>query len=538
VLSSLLRRLSLAALAAGLSACGFGASEATPPPFVVTFPDEPVGGGGPGPATPPPAPPQAPAFDADAFPFTRSLLFGSFPSDVVRFGHTLFANDADQVDADGARVVPIDVSGQAPVLSTEFATVIVHATDLVDGNGLPGDLANPPGFGFFLNDVAIADASLGFVLANAGGSDSTPTLSNLVAFDPVTGSIRQVVNLANPCTATGRLDSAGVPVPVGGFTQAGAEAVEYVPTSPGRGLLYVAMTNLVFGAPSFGAVKLPGTVQVYDVDVAARLPVAARSSPGLVTQTLLTTDHNPVALSAFVSDVGPWSAGQPRLLVTVGGTTGFDATGSLVPVTDASVEALDGASGALLGRFLLGLAGLAGTRPALGTDAAGHRVGFFPSSATGQVYLLRLDGLYEPVVDPASLAVLRGPNNGIPIVAGQSGTPGGNVNGIGLSPDGRTLVVAGFGNLFAFPDPLPGRLYLLGLPEDVVTGSGFTASFVPGATEHATVPGRTLGALVLDPNPGARPDVYVLVGGPMDFGTFLGDGPGSVGSLRTFGLIR
>ena len=532
------RLLSLAALAASLASCGGGGARSNAA-FDVAFPDDAPGGGGPGGSpTLPPAPPRTPEWSADAFPFARTVLFGSFPSDVVRFGNTLFTTDADEVDANGALVIPVDVSGPAPVASTRFVPTPVLAGDLVDSQGNPGDLQSPIGFGFFLNDVAIVGDHVGLVLANAGGSDSSPTLSDLVVFDPMTGAILQVVNLANPYSKAGLFDSSGAPVPLGGFIQAGAEALEFVPTSPGRGRLYVAMTNLIFGAPSYGTLRYPGTLQVYDVDASAPVPVKPRAATGLVTQTILTVDYNPVALSAIVSEAGLGLSKERRLLVTVGGTTGFDANFNLVPVTDASVEALDADTGAFLGRFRLGKAGLSGTRPALGQDGVDHHVGFFPSAVTGEVYLLLLDGLYAPLVDPSRLAVLRGPNNGIPITAGQAGSPGGNINGVGLAPDGRTLVVSGFGNLFAFPAPLPGRLYLLGLPPDVVSGAGFGASFTPGATEYASVPGRTLGALALVPNPGDRPDVYVLVGGPLDPLTFLGTGPASLGSLRTFGLIR
>ena len=184
------------------------------------------------------------------------------------------------------------------------------------------------------------------------------------------------------------------------------------------------------------------------------------------------------------------------------------------------------------------MAGLAAARPAVGRDAAGHRVGFFPSAVTGEVYLLRLDGLDASPVDESRLAVLRGPLNGIGIRTDSAGAPGAHLTSVGLAPDGRTLVVAGFGDLFAWPDPVPGRLYLLGLPEDLVTGSGFGVDFVPGATLYGTTPGRTLGALALLPNAGSRPDVYVAVSSPIDTASYLATGPGSLGTLQTFGMFR
>jgi hypothetical protein len=526
-----------AVLAASL--CGGCGGDLIPPesrgPFVAQFPDE-----GPGhrppptPAVPPPQPTVAPVFDADAVPLDRTALFGSFPSDVYRYGSTVFTTDADAVEGDGALVVPIDASGGAPGPSTAFRTVRVRASDLVDSLGNPGDASNPIGFGFYLNDVLVVRDDLGFVLANAAGSDSVPTCSNLVAFDPTAGTVLQVVDLANPFPGIAPyLDSTGAPIPPGGFLQAGSEGVEYVPTSSTGGLLYVAMSNFVFGGPSFGAVKYPGTVQVFDVDALAATPVSPRPSPMFATQTLVTAHYNPVALTRL-----PGPLGVERLLVTVAGTTGYDAAFNLVPASASSVDVFDGKTTGYLGTFPVGHAGLSATRPAVGRDEAGHLVGFFPSSVTGEVYLLRLDGLTSDPVDAPRVAVLRGVGNGIPIDPAAAGGPGGNVTGVGLSPNGRTLVVAGFGNLFAFPAPAPGRLLALSLPDDLVTGSQFGTAYLPGTTSLVTVPGRTLGALVLAERPGAGPDVFVAVGGTVDLSTFLGSGPASIGTLSTFGLIR
>jgi hypothetical protein len=235
----------------------------------------------------------------------------------------------------------------------------------------------------------------------------------------------------------------------------------------------------------------------------------------------------------FASLLGP-----DRVLVTAGGTTGYDASSRLVAKTPASVEVLDADSLALLGTFDLGLAGLSGIDPALGRDASGHAVAFLPSSVHGEVYLLRLDGLDSYDVDPTRVSVLRGPKNGVPIEPGSAGGPGGNVTGIALSANGRTLVVSGFGDFFAFPAPLPGRLFALSLPGDLVASSDFGREFVPGTASVVTVPGRTLGPLVLAPSYVGAPEVYVAVSGEIDLGTFLGTTPASLGTLTTFGAIR
>ncbi|MHC5012562.1 MAG: hypothetical protein ACYTG6_16720, partial [Planctomycetota bacterium] len=315
--------------------------------------------------------------------------------------------------------------------------------------------------------------------------------------------------------------------------QSGAEATEFIPLGSGRGRLYVAMTN--FTLASLGLLRYPGTVQIFDVEIASPSPVRARSVGPHATETILLGGYNPVALRRLT----PTATTTPmRLLITVAGASTYDANFNLIPATDASVEAYRADTAEYLGSFRLGLTSLSATRAAIGTDEAGHHVGYFPSAVTGEVYLLLLDGLFTPTLDPLGLAVLRGPHNGIPITAAQAGGPGGNITGVGLSPDGRTLVVSGFGDLFASPTALPGRLYLLGLPEDVVAGADFGADFVPGSTLYGTVPGRALGALALSPNPGSRPDVYLAVSGPLDLVNFLGTGPASVGTLQTFGLIR
>ncbi len=517
-----------------LAACGGGGG---PKVFDENFPvpEQPGDGGS---TTPPPAPPQRPQWNVDAAVYGRTALFGSFSSDLVRHGNTLFAVDADAVETNGARVLAYDVSGSGPVTSTAFATTTIRGSDLVDSAGHPADPANPIGFGFFLNDVLVVNDTLAFVLANAGGSDSSPTLSNVVAFNPSSGSVLQTLDLAQPYLSPGPIaDSTGTPLPGGAFRQSGAEGLAYASLGANTGRLYVAMSNLVFGAPSFGATKLPGTIQVLDVSTTSSTPLSIATADGLTPFVMRTAGYNPVALETVRVPLPiPLGAVTHRLLVTVAGTTGFDATGNLVPMTPSSIEAYDAQTGARAGIFHMGLSGLAALRPTLGQDAAGHRVGFFPSSVTGEVYLLRLDGLYQPAIDTSTLAVLRGPLDGIPITAAQAGGPGGNITGVGLAPDGRTLAVSGFGDLFATPQ-VPGQLFLLALPADLVTGSGFGTTFVPGSTRFASAPGRTLGGVVLVPNPGTRPDVYVNVSGTLD-ANFLGNGSASLGSLRTFGLIK
>lgn len=520
------------------AACGGGAAS-SPPLFEVDVPGTTPPPAPDAPTTPPPQPPALPAWDGSAYSLSRTASFGSFPSDLVRHGRTLFAVDADQVEAEGALVRAIDIAGAALVPSTYFRDTRIRVSDLRDGAGQPASLEALIGFGYYLNDLLVLDDSLAFVLANAAGSDGGPVLSNLVAFNPSTGEVLQVVNLAWEIQAGAAwVDSSGRASPSAALRQSGAEALALLPTASGTRLV-VAMTNLLVEAPSYGAVKQRGTLQVWDVDPAAPSPVQARPAPaGWATETWLTRDYNPVALAVHQAAGSAGLPGPARLLVTLGGTTAYDARGQLVPVTDASVEVYDGARMAYEGRFRLGLAGLAGTPPAIGRDAAGHLLGFYPSSVTGEVYVLRLDGLDGTWVDSDRLAVLRGPGNGLPVSRERAGTPGGNVTGCALSPDGRSLVVSTFGDLYAWPTPQPGLLSILALPQDVVSGSGFGPAFLPGTGTYATVPGRTLGRVVLRPDTLGRPDVFVLVGGAIDPFTYLGSGPASVGALTTYGLLR
>ncbi|MDF1702660.1 MAG: hypothetical protein P1V36_16040, partial [Planctomycetota bacterium] len=508
--------------------------------FEETFPTptDPGSGGGGG-TTPPPTPSQPPVWTPDAAVHGRTALFGAFPSDLVRFGDTLFVTDADAVETTGARILAYDIAGATPQVSSRFASTTIRASDLRDSAGQAGDAAAPIGFGYFLGDLTIVSPSLGFVLANAGGSDSTPTLSNLIVFDPTRGTIRQVVDLANAYAIAGlTFDSSGNAIQDAAYTQSGAEALCYIDNGNGSGRLYVAMSNLLFAAPSNGATKLPGTIQVLDVAPASPTPVTFAGNGAGGSFVIRTQAFNPVAIDDIaVPPAAPGLPARSRLLVTCAGTTDYDSAFNLVPTTVSTVEAYDASSGAFEGRFDLGLAGLAAVRPALGYDGAGHFVGFYPSSVTGELYLLRLDGLLADPINPNTLAVLRGPFNGIPVTAAERGGPGGNLTGVALSPDGRTLAVTGFGDLFAFPTAIPGQLFLMALPADLVTGSSFGVDFVPGATRFAATPGRTLGGVVLAPGDGARPDVYVNVSGTLD-ASFLGNGSASLGSLQTHGLIR
>jgi hypothetical protein len=489
-------------------------------------------------STPPPAPPSTPVWDADAFDLERVTLFGSFPSDMARLGSTLFVVDADQIEAQGARVRALDIAGPGPVASTLYPDTAIRAEHLVDATGAPADLAQPIGFGFYVNDILLVDDRLGFALVNAGGSDSTPPLSNLVAFNPGTGEVLQTVNLAWEVTSLAPLlDSVGGTLPGNRLLQSGAEAMAYAETPAGPRLV-VAMTNLLVNPPSFGGVKQRGTLQVYDVVPGAATPVRALPQAPNATLTLFTQDYNPVALHVLEVAAAPPQPPTARLLVTCGGATAFDGSFSIVATTDASIEVHDLTTLAYEGRFRLGLAGLAGTPPAVGRDGAGHLLGYYPSSVTGEVYVLRLDGLAVTPVDASKLAVLRGPGRGLPVAVERAGQPGGNLGGCALSPDGRALVVTAFGDLYAFPAPVPGTLRILALPHDVVTGSGFGSSFLPGTHTYATVQGRTLGGVLLRPDASGRPDVFVLVGGAIDPVSFLGAGPASVGTLTTFGLVR
>ena len=514
-----------------LAACGgSGGGGAGHTPFVIDPTAPPPADGGT--QVPPPAPGDNVIWTPEAHAHLRIPAFGAFPSDLVRREDRLYAVDADQIDDGGAHVVTLQLGAARPTVDSTRPVTRFVVGDLLDSTGQAPSLSDPIGFGFFLNELEVVSDSLAFLCVGAGGSDSLRTLSNVLVFDPSTGVRMQTLNIANPFTAPHTLvDSTNNPVPNNAFVQAGPEALAYVSTGPTTGHLYVAMSNLVVGAPSYGTVKYPGTVQRFDVDLSATPPVRPHDDgSGLVTQTLLTAAYNPVSLDVLKAPTGSYF--KPRLLVTCGGATGYDASFQLVPQTPSAVLVYDSGTASFLGQFNLGLTGLV-SRPALGTDGFGHHVGIFPSGTTGQAYLLHLDGLVSPTIDLAQLAILRGPTNGIPFDPG-AGTPAGNISGVALAPNGRTLVASTFGDFFTGQ---PGRLLLLSLPFDLVSDSGFVASFTPGVTSFDAPDQRSLGQVALWPNNTEAPTCYVNVGGRLGT-TGLGEGPASVGALDTGELIR
>ena len=62
--------------------------------------------------------------------------------------------------------------------------------------------------------------------------------------------------------------------------------------------------------------------------------------------------------------------------------------------------------------------------------------------------------------------------------------------------------------------------------------------FVPGTTQVATTPGRTLGPVVVRSFSATGPDVFAAVSGGIDPSTFAGTTPASVATLETFGAIK
>ena len=164
---------SLAALSLALPSCGGGGTERAPSaPFVAGNPDLPVG---PAP-TPVPVPPttfpRSPVWTESAYGLGRTATFGSFPSDLVAYRGTLFTTDADQLEAGGAAVVPVDVGGPTPAVSQRFRPTTILPADLLDSAGRAYDPDAPIGFGAYVNDLAVASDEVGFALVSAGGSDS------------------------------------------------------------------------------------------------------------------------------------------------------------------------------------------------------------------------------------------------------------------------------------------------------------------------------------------------------------------------------
>ena len=105
------------------------------------------------------------------------------PEDVIQRSLACFVSrsDAGAIAASVASTVPFALGGPTPGPSATYAPVHIRAIDLIDRAGNSGDAASPIGFGYFLNDLSIANDHTGFVLASAGGSDSSPTCSNTVS---------------------------------------------------------------------------------------------------------------------------------------------------------------------------------------------------------------------------------------------------------------------------------------------------------------------------------------------------------------------
>ena len=523
-----------------LTACGGGGGGSSP--FVIggsPFVDGPYrgGGGSGGTVLPPPTPTRLPEWNENAFRHTRVPFFGAYPSDLVRIQNTLFTVDADEIDSSYARIVPVDMTPSGLTASAEYLTVVIRDTDLLDALGQPASLANPIGFGFFVNDLEIVSPSLGFALVNAGGSDSSPNLSNLIVFHPTAGAILQVVNLARPYSdpTTALVDSNGVVIASGTFMQSQAEGLAYVPGAFGVDLLYVAMAN---ATNTYPAVWNPGTLQCYNVNPSVQSPVTPRPENGRVTRTIRTAHFNPVEMSVIYPQTVGGAPAKARLLVTVAGALGADANFHLTPATPAAVETYDAQSGFREGWFAMGLAALAAKPPALGQDGAGNHIGFFPSQITGEIYLLNLNGLYTTTVSQNNLAILRGVENGIQLVRpGDASVPGHNISGVALSRDGRTLIATTFGDLFAQPAPRGGKLFALSLPNNVVTGSTFGTNFVPGTSEFVATEGRNLSSPLIVSDGPMDEEVFAVVGGALD-SDLLGTSPASIGSLNTHGAIR
>ena len=160
----------LLALALLLVGCGGAAPAPRPPsaPFVAAFPDDTPGSGGvPGTPTPPRLDSRPSSTPTPSSTSGRPSS-AAFPSDLVRFGNTIFTVDADQIEADGATVTPLDAALPLRPSTEGFLPVAIRAEDLVDDQGHAGSLSTPVGFGFFVNDLLVVSDRLGFVARERG----------------------------------------------------------------------------------------------------------------------------------------------------------------------------------------------------------------------------------------------------------------------------------------------------------------------------------------------------------------------------------
>ena len=452
------------------------------------------------------------------------------------------------IDFSPPTLIPFDFSTEPPVVSAAPAPFLLPFDS--DGDGVEEAFLTP-----IPDDVEIPRPDLGLVTAS--GYEEViflePSAGSLRFFEvsvpasfaagdypvlppPGESAVRTAVSTFG-CVRppAGALDSRGEPistsVPAAGFCDAGTPSYLASFTSGAAlasGHLFVASSNLGDGAGSQQPQYLPGSVLVYDVDLAADPP---RISPNAATPVILTSAFNPTHVTPYAT------ATRSFVLVTVSGAIGIESDDPETPVleaagvahTDAAIDVIDADSLELVATIPLGRAGLSFGRLAI--DPGGRVAA--TGSAIGRwllaVDLAPLDSLPSSSIPPLVLDGSTGPDAVIFDAASPFQIPGrsdgappetcpGFSAGVAFADDGEQLYVTDFcdGTLAVVslelspepPSPVPADRF--GFEALLLVASALRAvtSGLPRAPADVAVrPGR----------PGTDfdgPDVYFILGEP------------------------
>ncbi len=406
-------------------------------------------------------------------PDARCASLGSpFPP-----GFDFVPGDPDLVWAIGfnpTTLFPIDVFTEPFEVTAAPAAFVLPADS--DGDGVVEAVLKP-----VLDDVEVPRPDLGLVTASG--------YEEVIFLDPIAGGLR-IFEVAVPASfapgdypvlpapgtsavrtavstfacvrpPAGALDSRGEPiatsVPAAGFCDPGTPS--YLASfTAGAALaadhLFVATSNLGDDAGSREPQWLPGSVLVYDVDLAA---VPPRVSPNAATPVILTTAFNPTHVTAYTT------ATRSFVLVTASGAIGIESDDPGTPVleaagvalTDAAIDVIDADSLELVATIPLGRAGLSFGRLAIdrggrvaATGSAIERwllavdlapLDALPSSSSPPLVLDGSTGPDAVIFDAANPFQIPGRSDGAP-----SETCPGFTAGVAFDDDGERLYVSDF----------------------------------------------------------------------------------------------
>jgi hypothetical protein len=437
-----------------------------------------------------------------------------------------------------ATLVPFDVSEMTPQAPMGLSPFAVPLDSDADGRA---DFPLRP----VLDDIEIESPELALVTASS--------YEEVLFFQPDTGTLRSFdvsvaasfeksdnIFLPDPGTTESRtglstfacvrppdgaLDSRGDPiavsVPAAGFCDAAIPSYRSSFTSGARIVgthMFVSSSNLGDDPGTMNTQYLPGSVEVYDIELASDPPTV---EPNEGVPVILTTGFNP-------SHVTRYEVGSRRFaLITVTGALGIvqddpktdevEAFG--LPLTEAAIDVVDADTLEVVASYPLGLS--SPSTAGVTIDPTG-RIGVVGSSidrALLAIDLAPLESLPGTVVQPVDLAsaVIFDAENGFPIPARIGGASEASCPGFvsDAAFDANTLYAteACDGTIAVIDVDLSGD------PPVPVPSDRFTVvDLIPFASP---VSGSTLGdrrqpgAIAVRPGPtGTGPEVVFLVGDP------------------------